>query len=49
MKEEKSITIKKTRKRVPRIRLQFDKELEKLSGTILFPEKLKAANELLSK
>jgi hypothetical protein len=27
--------------------LEFDKELEKLSGTILFPEKLKAANEFL--
>ncbi len=49
MKVEKSITVKKTRKRVPRIKLEFDKELEKLSGTILFPEKLKAANEFLSK
>jgi len=29
--------------------LEFDEELEKLSGTILFPEKLKAANEFLSK
>ena len=29
--------------------LEFDSELENLSGTILFPEKLKTANEFLSK
>ena len=29
--------------------LEFDNELEKISGTILFPEKLKAANEFLTK
>jgi hypothetical protein len=27
----------------------FDKELEKLQGVVLFPEKLKRANEILKK
>jgi hypothetical protein len=39
----------KTRKKVARIKLEFDKELEILSGTILFPEKLVMANKFLSK
>jgi hypothetical protein len=40
---------KKVRKNVSRIKLVFDKNLEILSGTILFPEKLDAANKFLSK
>ena len=40
---------KNTKKKVSRIKLEFDKELEILSGTILFPEKLALANKFLSK
>lgn len=36
-------------KKVSRIRVQYDKELDTLSGTILFPEKLAAANKFLKK
>jgi ribosome-interacting GTPase 1 len=36
--------LKKGRRKIARIKLEFDKELEVLSGTILFPKKLDAAN-----
>jgi hypothetical protein len=39
----------KVGKKAPRIKLEFDKELQALSGTILFPEKLAMANKFLSK
>ncbi len=45
----KARTVKTLRKKVSRIKLEFDKELEVLSGTILFPEKLESANKFLSK
>ena len=48
-KEKKTRTVKKLGKKISRIKLEFDKELEILSGTILFPEKLDAANKFLSK
>jgi hypothetical protein len=37
-KEEKNPSVKKSKKRVARIKLEFDKELEVISGTILFPQ-----------
>ena len=47
-RETKILPKKKQGKKISRIRLEFDKELEILSGTILFPEKLIAANKFLS-
>jgi len=47
-KEPKKIPVKKSNKRVARIKVEFDKELEVLSGTILFPQKLASANKFLS-
>jgi hypothetical protein len=45
--------IKKKLKRatVPRVKVKFvyDKSLDEHSGKVLFPEKLKQANEMLSK
>lgn len=40
---------KKSEKKISRIKVQYDKELDALSGTILFPEKLAAANKFLKK
>jgi hypothetical protein len=48
-KIEPSLPEKKGRIKVSRIKLEFDSELESLSGTILFPEKLKIANKFLHK
>jgi hypothetical protein len=48
-KVEKNRPVKKLKKKISRIKLEFDKDLEVLSGTILFPEKLVAANKFLSK
>ncbi len=48
-KEDPATHKSKARTKVARIKLEFDKELEILSGTILFPEKLSMANKFLSK
>ena len=40
---------KTVRRKIAHIKLEFDKELEVLSGTILFPEKLAIANKFLLK
>lgn len=48
-KGEKTIPAKKLRRKISRIKLEFDKELEVISGTILFPEKLEAANKFLAR
>ncbi len=47
--KSKEQPLKKVRRKIARIKLEFDKELEVLSGTILFPEKLDAANKFLAK
>jgi hypothetical protein len=45
----KPMPVKKARKKPARIILKFDKELENISGSILFPAKLELANKFLSK
>ena len=47
--QKAGVTSKKAAKKTTRIKLEFDKELESLSGTIIFPEKLALANKFLSK
>ena len=40
---------KSVAKKVSRIKVQYDKELDTLSGSIIFPEKLASANKFLKK
>jgi len=49
MNKEKKHPIRKSRKRIATIKLEFDKDLQALSGTILFPQKQEAANKFFSK